>query len=69
MYEALQSPYFKSNKGFANNRLSNNRYADFDQIKYSLRSIEMYAPWANHIYIVTNGQVPDWLNTGKELIG
>jgi len=47
---------------FDNNRMSNNRYADFDQLKYSLRSIEKYAPWANHIHIVTNGQVPDWLN-------
>jgi len=48
---------------FKNERLSNNRYADFDQIKYSLRSVERFAPWVNHIYIVTNGhQVPSWLN-------
>ena len=48
---------------FENERQSNNRYADFDQIKYSIRSVEKYAPWVNHIYIVTNGQVPTWLNT------
>jgi len=47
---------------FKNERQSNNRYADFDQIKYSIRSIERFAPWVNHIYIVTNGQVPTWLN-------
>ena len=42
---------------FEDSRQSNNRYADFDQIKYALRSIERHAPWFNHIYIVTNGQV------------
>ena len=48
---------------FNNERQSNNRYADYDQIKYSIRSVEKFAPWVNHIYIVTNGQVPTWLNT------
>ena len=28
-----------------------------DQLKYSIRSVEMYAPWVRNIYIVTNGQV------------
>lgn len=39
------------------------RYADHDELKYSLRSIEMYAPWIHKIYIVTDNQVPAWLNT------
>jgi len=38
------------------------RFQDFNQLLYSLRSIEMYAPWANRVFIVTNGQVPFWLN-------
>ena len=29
-------------------------------MKYSIRSIEMYAPWIRNIYIVTNGQKPSW---------
>jgi len=29
---------------------------------YSLRSIERYAPWVRRIYLVTNGQIPRWLN-------
>ena len=37
-------------------------FLDFDQLRYSLRSIEQFAPWIRHIYIVTNGQVPNWLN-------
>ena len=33
---------------------------------YSLRSIEMYAPWIRKIFIVTNGQKPFWLNLDNE---
>ena len=38
------------------------RYADNQELKYSLRSAEMYAPWINKIFIITNGQIPKWLN-------
>lgn len=38
------------------------RYADNDELKYSLRSIERYAPWIHRIFIVTDNQVPSWLN-------
>lgn len=38
------------------------RFQDREELKYSLRSLEMFAPWVNHIFIVTNGQVPSWLN-------
>ena len=37
-------------------------FLDFNQLKYSLRSIEMYAPWIRNIFIVTNGQKPSWAN-------
>lgn len=33
--------------------------------RYSLRSLETNAPWIRHIYIVTNGQVPSWLDTSN----
>ena len=38
------------------------RFVDNDELKYSLRSVEACAPWINHIYIVTDNQVPSWLN-------
>lgn len=38
------------------------RYADNDELKFSLRSIEENAPWIRNIYIVTDNQVPEWLN-------
>lgn len=42
--------------------LHTNRFAENNELLYSLRSIEKYAPWVRHIYIVTNGQIPSWLN-------
>ncbi|KYQ88805.1 putative glycophosphotransferase [Tieghemostelium lacteum] len=39
-----------------------NRYVDNQELKYSLRSLEKFAPWIRHIYIVTNGQVPNWID-------
>jgi glycosyltransferase involved in cell wall biosynthesis len=39
------------------------RYASRDELRYSLRSLDMYAPWVRHIWIVTDQQVPSWLDT------
>lgn len=39
------------------------RYRNRDELRYSLRSVYMYADFFRRIYILTNGQVPDWLNT------
>lgn len=44
------------------------RYTDNDELKYSLRSIEENAPWINRIFIVTDNQVPHWLNTDNPKI-
>lgn len=42
--------------------ISHSRFRSREELKYSLRSVEAYASWVNHIYIVTDGQVPPWLN-------
>lgn len=39
------------------------RFENNDELKYSLRSIEKYAPWIRKIFIVTDNQIPEWLNT------
>ena len=46
----------------SNSSASNNRWRDCNELKYSLRSVEKYAPWINHIFIVTDEQTPAWLN-------
>lgn len=41
----------------------NGRYFNNDELKYSLRSLEKYAPWIRRIFIVTDNQTPKWLDT------
>lgn len=41
------------------------RTADNDELKYSLRSVELYAPWIRKIFIVTDEQMPEWLDTSN----
>ena len=40
---------------------SASRWRSRDELRYSMRSIEMYAPFVRTIFIVTNGQRPPWL--------
>ncbi|CAH1971467.1 unnamed protein product [Acanthoscelides obtectus] len=41
---------------------SKQRFDDKYELKFSLRSLEKYAPWVRHVYVVTNGQIPYWLD-------
>jgi hypothetical protein len=38
------------------------RFYDFGTLKYLLRSIELYAPWVNKVFLITDNQKPEWLN-------
>lgn len=43
-------------------------YRNNNELKYSLRSLEKYAPWYNKIYIVVrDGQQPKWLKQNHRL--
>ena len=44
------------------------RYADNDELKFSLRSLDLYAPWIRRIFIVTDHQVPSWLDVSNPRI-
>ena len=37
------------------------RFISRDELRYSLRSVHLFAPWVRNIYVVTSGQVPAWL--------
>lgn len=39
------------------------RYISHDELRYSLRSVWMNMPWVRYVYIVTDNQVPAWLDT------
>jgi hypothetical protein len=38
------------------------RFRTHDELRYSLRSLEAHAPWVRRVHLVTNGQVPSWLD-------
>lgn len=44
------------------------RYFDNEELRFSLRSIEAYAPWIRKIFIVTDRQVPQWLDASNPRI-
>lgn len=44
------------------------RYVENDELRYSLRSVERFAPWVRNIFIVTPGQTPAWLDTSHPKI-
>lgn len=33
-----------------------------DELRYALRSVQMWAPFVRHVYLVTDGQAPPWLD-------
>lgn len=37
------------------------RFTSRDELRYSLRSLHMFAPWVRRIFLVTDRQVPAWL--------
>ncbi|KAH3745132.1 Stealth protein CR4, conserved region 4 [Pelomyxa schiedti] len=38
-------------------------FRDYGVLRFSLRSIERYMPYARNVILVTNGQIPTWLDT------
>ncbi|MFJ4321994.1 stealth conserved region 3 domain-containing protein [Streptomyces tricolor] len=42
------------------------RYTSHDELKYALRSLEMYAGFVRHVYLVTDSQTPAWLDPDAE---
>jgi len=42
---------------------TNIRFTDHNELKYSLRSVTMFLPWVNHIYILMNPpkKYPSWM--------
>lgn len=53
----------KYGKPLDNDSVGECRFINNDELKYSLRSLEKYVPWINNIFIVTDNQVPNWLDT------
>ena len=64
-----EKQYYQAQSGQLNiNATDDSRFVQHDELKFSLRSVELYMPWINHIFIVANGQIPQWLDTNNPKI-
>jgi hypothetical protein len=43
-------------------------FRDRDELLYSMRSVEQFAPWVHRIHLVTADQVPRWLNLDSDRV-
>ena len=50
------------NSTFDESKVNPSRFQDNQELRYSLRSLIQHAGWIRNIYIVTNGQIPHWIN-------
>ncbi|WP_233604503.1 stealth family protein [Micromonospora sp. HM5-17] len=44
------------------------RYISRDELRYSMRSVVANVPWIRQIYLVTDDQVPPWLDTEHPMV-
>ncbi len=44
---------------------SNVRYESWDNLQYIFRGIEKFMPWVDKVFLVTCGQIPDFLNVNN----
>lgn len=38
------------------------RYRNWENLRYWFRGVDKFAPWVNKVHLITNGQLPDWLD-------
>ena len=44
------------------------RFVEHDELRYSFRSVHLFAPWVRRIHLVTDDQVPEWLDPDHPLV-
>lgn len=57
----------KWSQSFPDETFDPDRFTSNDELKYSLRSLNKYAPWLNHIYVVSNCEKPQWLKEHEKI--
>lgn len=62
-WQAERAAHWPDPDGLAADSLDPARARDREELRYSLRSLNMYANWIRKVWIVTSGQVPHWLAT------
>jgi hypothetical protein len=47
---------------------NDSRYVSRDELCYSMRALHAFAPWVRNVFLVTDAQVPAWLDTADPRI-
>lgn len=47
--------------------VSEARFTNRDELRYSIRSLRRYAPWVRNVYVVTDDQRPEWLSKESDI--
>lgn len=55
-------PVWQKKRASVSSDFESERYRDYGLFKYWFRAVEKYAPWVNKIYLITDNQIPDFLN-------
>ncbi len=61
-HAAKRAKHLPGQKNIHPDGLERARFRDNDELRYSLRSLESFAPWVRTVIILTDDQVPAWLN-------
>lgn len=64
-WRAKKNRFLPADRQVAPDAAGECRYAENDELRYSLRSAERYAPWIRRIFIVTDDQTPAWLDSSN----
>jgi len=56
------------NDTFPENRCDPDRFTSSDELKYSLRALDKYAPWIRRIYVVSNCARPSYIGDDPRLV-
>ena len=67
-HEAKRAAWMPMQGGVHENGLEMARFRDNEELRYSLRALECYAPWVRSVIVVTDEQVPAWLASAHSRI-
>lgn len=58
-----QINYWREKEGGLGSATTANRFKTMDELRYSLRSVRLYAPWVRNIYVITSHHIiPEWFD-------
>lgn len=68
VWQAKKNAFMHGMSVVPSEAVSEARFVDSNELRFSLRSVEKYAPWIRKIFIVTDNQVPSWIDLSNPRI-